>query len=260
MLNLNWATFIFETVNFLLIVALLYYFLFRPIMRRVQDRAEEKERIMREIREEREEAEALREELEERLANAREEAEGIVARAKDDATEERKELIAEAHEEAERILSEAQVDAHRMRQQAVDEFHDELLEAILDVSAVIIGQVAPQELHDAMVKQLNDRIWELGHREMQRVETLRRSLGARTPTVYVQTAEELSAEQQGQLVRTFTALADRNVNLDVEIDPDLGVGLKVRMGDIVVDNSIAGKLEDVRDNVSEALRERVVNE
>lgn len=260
MLNLDWATVIFQVINFLVLVALLNHFLFQPVIRNVAQRTAEKERLLRELAQEREEAARLRAELEERLAKADEEAAAIITAAREQAEAERQALLQEAQAEVERILAEAHADARRWRRQAVDSFHDELLDAILDVSGKVLGRIAPPEMHDALVKQLSDRIWELGRSEMQRVETFRRSLGGREPTVYVTTARPLSPEQQGLLVRTFTALADRHVNLELKVDPTLVAGLRVRLGDTIVDNSVAGQLAELRESVSTALEERVGNE
>jgi F-type H+-transporting ATPase subunit b len=260
MLNLDLATIAFQIINFLALAALLYYFLFRPVMSRVKTRAAEKERLAREMAQKREEAAKLRAELEERLANADEEAAAIITEAQEQAEAERTALLEEVHAEAERILVEAHADAQRLRQQAAEDFHDDVLDAILEISGQVIGRTAPPEVHDTLVQQLNDRIWELGRHEMERVETIRRSLGDRAPTAYVTSAQPLSAEQQGQLVRTFTALADRHVNLELRTDPDLAAGLRVRLGDMVVDNSITGQLNQLREAASKALRERVANE
>ncbi|MCZ7666917.1 MAG: hypothetical protein M5U34_06695 [Chloroflexi bacterium] len=60
MLDPDLATIIFEIVNFLLLSVLLYYFLLRPVLRRVQERADEKERLMQELAQEREAAAALK--------------------------------------------------------------------------------------------------------------------------------------------------------------------------------------------------------
>ena len=95
---------------------------------------------------------------------------------------------------------------------------------------------------------------------MQRVELLRQSLGDRTPTARVRSARALRPEQQGLVVRTLSALADRNVSLDVQVEPSLGLGLEVRLGDLVVDNTIAGQLEELRESVIAALEERVTHE
>jgi len=260
MLNLDIWTITFQIINFLALAGLLYYFLFRPVMRNMTARAAEKERLDREITENREGATQLRAELEARLAHAEEEAAAVIARAGDQAVSNRKALLQEAQAEVERILVEAHADAHRLRSQAVDAFHEELLNAILEISGQVIGQAAPAEVHDALVQQLSDRIWELGRNEMARVEAFRRSLGERAPTAYVTSARPLSPEQQGLLTGTFTALADRTVNLDMSTDPKLAAGMRVRLGDFVVDNSIAGQLDQLRESVSVALRERVANE
>ncbi len=260
MLNLDVWTIVFQIINFLILAAALYYLLFRPVMRGVKERATEKERLARELTQEREEATRLRAELEARLAHAGEEAAAIVVTAQEQAETERQALLQETQAEIERILVEAHADAHLMRQQAVDESHADLLDAILEISGWVISRAAPPEVHDALVQQLCDRIWELGRSEMERVETFRRALGDRTPMAYVTTARPLSPEQQGLLARTFTALADRHVNLELKTDPALAAGIRVRLGDTLVDNSIGGQLAEMRESVSTALKERVAGE
>lgn len=260
MLNLDFATIAFQIVNFLVLAALLYYLLFRPVTRRVREREAERGRLAREIAQEREEAARLRAGLETRLAHAKEEAATIIVQAQEQAENEQGALLQQAQAEVERILAEAQADAQRLRQQAVDDFHDDLLDSILEISGWLIERTAPAEVHDALVQQLNDRIWELGRSEMERVETFRRSLGDRAPTAYVTSARPLSPEQQGLLARTFTALADRHVNLELRTDPALAGGIRVRLGDTLVDHSIGGQLAEMRETVSQALKERLTGE
>ena len=260
MLNLDIWTIAFQIINFLALVAALYYLLFRPVMRSVKERAAEKEQLAHELAQERQEAARLHAELETRLAHTDEEVAAIIATAREQAEAEQRVLLQETQAEVERFLVEAHADAHRLRQQAVDESHDNLLDAILEISGWAIGRTAPPEAHDALVQQLSDRIWELGRSEMERVETFRRSLGDRTPTAYVTTARPLSPEQQGLLARTFTALADRHVNLELKTDPALAAGIKVRLGDTLVDHSIGGQLAELRETVSLALKERMAGE
>jgi F-type H+-transporting ATPase subunit b len=232
MLSLDWATIAFQVINFLVLAAVLYRFVFSPVMGRVRERRAEKDRLMKEIREDRAEAERARQALSEQM-------------------------LEEIEVEIEQMLADAREDVRQMRQQAVDEFHDELINAILDVSARVIGQAAPDEVHDRLLKQLTDRIWEMGRQEMERVRAFRRSLGERTPTAYVATAKPLSSQQQGELARTFSALADRSVDIHLETDPSLAAGMRVRLADIVVDNSIAGRLGELQQEASQALKEQL---
>ncbi len=259
MLSLDWTTIVLQIINFLIIVGALYYLLFLPVMNRIREQREKRERLMREIEEDREEVRRLRAELEERLAHAEERADEIIEEAQRQAEVERQQMLEEVDEQVDRILEEANEDALQMRQQAVDEFHDDLIEVMMDVSVQMIRQAAPPEVHDALVEQLGDRIWEMGREEMDRVRTFRRSLGERTPTAYVTSAKPLSSEQQGELARTLTALADRQVDLQIDVDPSLGAGMRVRVTDIVVDNSIAGRMDDLREDAVETLKSRMVD-
>jgi F-type H+-transporting ATPase subunit b len=258
--QLDLETILFQLANFTILAVLLYFVLFRPMMRKMKEQEAEKERVARETAQDRQEAERLRAALEDRLAGVEEEATAIVARAKEQAEVERTALLQEAEAEAERILVEAHADADRLGVQTIDEFQDDLLDTILTISGQVIGQVTPPEIHDALIQQLSDRIWEMGRSEMGQVETLRRALGDREPTAYVMTAHPLTPEQQGLLARTFTALADRHVNLEVMADPALAAGVRVRLGDVAVDNSIADRLETLRESVGQMLKEQVTGE
>ena len=260
MLNLDWATIAFQVINFLVLAGLLYRFVLRPVMGRVRERRAEKGRLMEQLRQDRQEAERLRRELSERLAAAEEEAEQIVREGEKRAEAERQQILEEIEKEIEHMLADARDDVQDMRRQAVDEFHDELIGAVLDVSAEAIGHVAPDEMHNTLLKQLTERIWEMGRQEMERVNAFRRSLGERTPTAHVTTAKPLSSQQQGELARTLSALADRSVDIQIDSDPSLSAGIRVRLADIMVDNSIAGRLEQLQGEVSQALRDQLADE
>ena len=258
--QVNIESILLQLANFTILAVLLYFVLFRPMMRKMKERKAEEERIAQDIARDRQEAERLRAALEDRLAGVEEEATAIVARAKEQAEVERTALLQEAEAEAERILAEAHANADRLGNQTIDEFQDDLLSTILTVSSQVIGQGVPPEVHDAMIQQLSDRIWEMGRSEMGQVETLRHALGDREPTVYVTSARPLTSEQQGLLARTFTALADRHVNLEVTTEPALAAGVRVRLGDMVVDNSIADRLEALRESVAQTLRGQITGE
>jgi F-type H+-transporting ATPase subunit b len=257
MLELDLPTILFEILNFLLLSVLLHRFLFRPVIQRVEKHTAEKARLARETAHNHAEAARLRAELEERLAHVHEQVDEIVAQARRQIEHERQDMLQTIQEEAERVLAETHAEVDQHRRQTANEFHAELVEAVLTLSGQLIAQVAPPGLHDALVQQLNDRIWELGRgEEIHRVETLRRSLKERDPVVYTSSARELSAEQVRQLVRTFSALADRTVNVELTTEPELAAGLRVRIGDLLVDNSIAAQLAELREQASQALQEQ----
>ena len=62
------------------------------------------------------------------------------------------------------------------------------------------------------------------------------------------------------MARTLTALADRHVDLEVRVEPALVAGIRVRIGDIIVDSSIAGQMDELRDQAMSELEERIAND
>jgi F0F1-type ATP synthase membrane subunit b/b' len=257
MLSLDLPTVIFQIINFGILAGLLYWLLFKPMQKTIRERADEKAGLLAKLEAEREEAARLNAELTERLANLEQEFECEADSIREEAEQEREHVLQEAQAEVEQILVEAQADAYRVRRQAVESFHTDLVDAILDVSGIVIGNVLPDEVHGALVRQLSNRIWELGRTDIQRVELLRQSLGQREPTAYITAAQALTVEQQGLMARTLTALADRHVDLEVRVEPALVAGIRVRIGDIIVDSSIAGQMDELREQAMGALEERI---
>ena len=90
---------------FLVLAALLYRFLFQPVMSSVKAREAEREQMAEQIAQDQEDAERLRAELEARLASAEEEAAAIITRAQEQAKTERTAMLHETQTEVERILT-----------------------------------------------------------------------------------------------------------------------------------------------------------
>jgi F-type H+-transporting ATPase subunit delta len=80
-------------------------------------------------------------------------------------------------------------------------------------------------------------------------ERLADEAAGRVPAQVV-TATALSDEQQERLRRALNASTGRDVQLEVEIDPNLVGGLVARVGDVVFDGSIKTHLQQLRSNLT----------
>ncbi|MEJ2859221.1 MULTISPECIES: F0F1 ATP synthase subunit delta [unclassified Saccharothrix] len=63
---------------------------------------------------------------------------------------------------------------------------------------------------------------------------------------YVRSAVELDAAQQDRLEATLTRIYSRPIALHVEVDPTLRGGLLIKIGDEIIDGSVAGRLAALR--------------
>ncbi|GMA38711.1 F0F1 ATP synthase subunit delta [Mobilicoccus caccae] len=71
-------------------------------------------------------------------------------------------------------------------------------------------------------------------------------------TAIVTSAVELDAGQRDRLAAGLTKLYGRNVFVTVVVDPDVLGGLRVRIGDEVIDGTVRRRLEDVRRSMGTA--------
>lgn len=260
MLDINFATVIWQIINFLALAAVLYFLLFKAVMRVVEKRTEEKNRLINELTQQTEEVDRTRTELEEQLTRADELVKEIVENAEKQIQINHDRMMERARQETEVILGEAYGEAQAIQKQSLEGFYERILDTIIEIGGKVIGKAAPTELNEIFVREINDTLWDLGRGNIRQVQTLRDSLGDRKPTVYVSTAHELNPEQQRQLVRTFSALANRNVSVEIEIDPSLVMGTRIRIGDMIVENSVAARLNDLRDEVRDHLSDWMPNE
>jgi F-type H+-transporting ATPase subunit delta len=67
---------------------------------------------------------------------------------------------------------------------------------------------------------------------------------------HVRSAVALTAEQVDRLTATLTTIYSRPIALHVEVDPALAGGLTIKIGDEIIDGSIAGRLAALRRNLA----------
>jgi F-type H+-transporting ATPase subunit b len=75
MLELDWATLLFQIINFVVLMALLGYFLFRPLRRKLDERGQIIAETLQRARDQEAEAKQLREQWEERMRTVDQQAE-----------------------------------------------------------------------------------------------------------------------------------------------------------------------------------------
>lgn len=249
MFNIDLTTIIFQFINFGILAVLLYFLLFKGALEKSKKESQLRQEKEQEFQKNLDESERLKKQLEEEIQNIDEKAKEIIEQERDKFKHEASTIIKQAEQKAESILEQAKQDAVSVQQKSFAQFHEELVNTVIESSRILLEQTAPDEVHHTLVNQMNQRIWELGRKEMQTVETIRKSLKGREPIVELVTAKPLTVEEQGTLVRTFSALADRNVHLEAKVDPNLTAGLQIRLGDLMFDNSYQAKLLMLREQI-----------
>ncbi|AKX95240.1 F0F1 ATP synthase subunit B [Neomoorella thermoacetica] len=145
-LNFNPWTFLFQTLNLLVVMGLLYVFLYKPLGKVLADREARIEGNLNDAAAAREKAENILAEYRQQLQGARQEAQAILDRATKMAEETRAEIINRAREEAERTLAQARREIEGEKSKALAAIRSEAASlAILAAGKVLERSLTPDD-------------------------------------------------------------------------------------------------------------------
>ena len=172
MLNINLSTIIFQVINFLVLFALLYFFLFKNIVKQANKRKKVLDGIHQKTMENFEESENLRSELEKSIENIHEQVDEYISKAKAELELDRRQVLEETKSKADQIIKQAQSNASTIQMRAIEETQEKIMDVIVDIVGNMIKNASPDEFHDSMIKQINDRVWDMGKKEMRNVDMI----------------------------------------------------------------------------------------
>lgn len=254
MLDISWPTTLFEVLNFVALLAILYFLLFRPLRSKLGERSRAVAEALQNARDQEVEASRLRAEWERRMNTIREEADAIIGAAEQEAARRRAELMEDTRRRIERLTEDMRTDLLRQRDEIVALTYDGILDTIIDLSGNVIQSVTTRRTHDDLVQNFCASIYRLPQEE---VEEYRRNMAGRHPTAAVTTPVALSSDQAKTVSDTLSSLIDRQVELQVRVEPELVAGIQVRLADRLMDNSVRQQLTRIRDRVRRDLVARL---
>src|SRR5690606_4569573 len=151
-------TWLFQSINVLIIMLLLYKFLWQPLQSVMNKREQFVEDQLEHAKTSRAEAERLLEEYQTRMRQAQQEAEAVIKAATEKAEEAAQRIRREAEEEAERTLERARTEIARERERALAAIRDEVTGLVVLAAGKLIGKTLSEEDHKQLVQQFVDQV------------------------------------------------------------------------------------------------------
>ena len=161
-LNINFFTALFTLVNTVVLFLVLKKFLFKPVMKMIEDRQQEIDTMYADAGEAREKAQQLCTAYENKLADARQTGERIVkeATARGQAREE--DILRQANEEAAAIRRKAADDIAQQKKKALNDAKDEIAGLAMDIAGKVVEHSLDgkdqEALVDRFIQQLGERV------------------------------------------------------------------------------------------------------
>lgn len=241
-LGINLGFFLFQVFNFLVLTILLYAWAYKPIVRALENRrakivqGQEDARIAAEAR-----------------ANAEKEAAGIVTEAQAKAAQ----IVSAASDRAEAVMAEVKAEAEkeivREREAVLAEAEEERNRILGDLRSqvVTLSIAAAQKLVGAALDEKRQRalIDEFFSGVKSGKVVLLEGAAVSGRTAEVVSALPLTDGEQAAVRKDVLSRMGGEAEVDFRVDPSILGGLVIRVGDKVLDGSVAAQLEGLRQSL-----------
>ncbi len=159
LLGVNPWTALFALANFLFLFFMLRKFLFKPVMKMIDDRQKEIDGLYKDAEDAKKDAQAKQQEYDRKLSAAQQTSEQLVREAVARGQSREEEILRQANAQASAMMDKAADDIAREKKKAVNDAKDEISVIALSIAGKVVGR----ELNDADHARLVDGfIEELG--------------------------------------------------------------------------------------------------
>ena len=152
-LGFDFTKFMWQIANFLVLMFLLKKFAYKPVLNMLDERRKSIEDAINNAETAKTEAEKMRKQYEAHLAEAKQEAQDIIAKATKLGEEMKNEIVANAQSEATKAIQRAQDEISREKDQAIAALRDEVAVLAVMAAGKIIGKAIAVEDHQKLVNE-----------------------------------------------------------------------------------------------------------
>jgi len=234
-LGINPIFLLAQIVNFVVLALLLRALLYGPITKMLDERRAKIEKGLEDARAAetaRANAEAERQSV---LDAARAEAQKLRAEANQQAEQAAAKIRADAQAEAVKIKADALSGLSAERDKMLSELRGQIAALAIAASSRLIGESLDRQRQEALIADFFAKV----------PAEVRSGLAGVTGEAEVVSAVPLTPDEQARVKRELTL-----TQANFRVDPKLLGGLRVRVGDKVVDGSVAGQLEALHTSLS----------
>jgi F-type H+-transporting ATPase subunit b len=236
----NVWTFVFEVVNFVVLVEVLRRLLFRPLQEAIDRRKQANAKAQADADKAHQEATLLQQQLSIKLAAFDQDRQELIRTVREQTEADRKTALSDAERAVQKRREEAAQQFEKERAEALQSLHGELVQSALALAERFLHEASTSTLQQQLGGRLAEELQHIGDDERER---LRGELEG-DDTAIVETATELNGDILERLDTAVKSLAGRTVRLSVQTRPELLGGLRLRLGGHVWDATLTGALRE----------------
>jgi F-type H+-transporting ATPase subunit b len=224
-LGLNLGTFLFYLLNFMALMIVLGAWIYRPMIKALENR---QKKIAQGLEDAKVAAEAR--------AKAETDAQHVLTLAQQEASRKLREATDNAEKAAQEVRASAEKEIAALREAGEADIRAERDRMLADLR----GEVDERRQH-ALIDEFFS-----GVRSGKVVLLEEGGELPAAPEAEVVSALPLNEAEQSSIIKEVGRKTGAKVKVSFRVDPDVLGGLKIRLGDRIIDGTVAGRMEDLR--------------
>jgi F-type H+-transporting ATPase subunit b len=233
-LGIDFKLLISQIINFLVLLWLLKIFLYKPLIKNLEERAKKAKEITEGEKEIQRKKEEMEEREEEMIRKTKEKTRQILETAATISKEERERILEKTEKEVREILKEAREKAE-LRIKKVKEEEKEIIKAeAINILKQVLSSSFSRELHH---KYTEDALEELERVDFKKIK----EKGFKS--IIITSAFSLTKEEKNKIKNILSTHLDTSV-FEEKINPALIAGISLNIDDFFIDGSLQGKINE----------------
>jgi F-type H+-transporting ATPase subunit b len=155
-IGINLALLIAQIVNFLVLLAILYFFAYKPILKMLDERARKIKESVDEVQKVKDQAARAEEEFKQKIETAGKQGQEVIARAMRTGEEARQRAQVEAKQEAQVLVEKAREEIKQERNEAISELRQEFADLTIVAAEKVIEKSLDKEAHRQIIDKVLD--------------------------------------------------------------------------------------------------------
>lgn len=250
---LDWFTVVAQIINFLVLVGLLKYFLYGPIIRAMDQREAKIASRLEEAAQKEQEAEQELESYQRKNQELEEQRGKMLAQAQEEAEARRKELMLRARTEVEQTRTRWLKAIQREKAAFLQELRHQAGRQVYDIARRALADLARADLEKQIVQVFLERLRKLDPEQRQAlVQSLQPDKG-----VLVTSAFEVSEKTRRNINQIIKGFSKDTITVQYQTAPEVILGIELKTPSHKIAWSLENYLESLEAHLQETLEAKV---
>lgn len=227
-MQIDWFTFGAQIVNFLLLIVLLQRFLYKPVVKAMDEREQKIASELEEARKKKVEADEKEKELEQKINEFESQKSKMMDDAKQEIDRKRKQWMDQLRNEIAEIRNRWIEVIENEKSAFIKNLKEETGEKVIELINNVLSDLSEKNLQRQTIDFLLDKLEKLDAETRNKIKDTVDQLDAAEAQII--STFELEDNQKNNIQEFITNLAGRDINIAFKIENKLGFGAEIRMG------------------------------